>query len=103
MRPLSELAPMTTACFCSNTLTPRCSGRSQKPLDNKADLVYVSFSEEVIAPLLVNQPPPRYASGEALDAFWQGCCISIVQSGERILVSLNDPCGLPLRFHPRQV
>lgn len=58
MRPLSELAPMTTACFCSNTLTPRCSGRSQKPLDNKADLVYVSFSEEVIAPLLVNQPPP---------------------------------------------
>ena len=49
------------------------------------------------------QPAPRYASGEALDAFWQGCCISIVQSGERILVSLNDPCSPPLRFHPRQV
>lgn len=59
MRPLSELAPMTTACFCSNTLTLRCSGRSQKPLDNEADLVYVSFSEEAIAPLLVNQPPVR--------------------------------------------
>lgn len=50
---------MTTACFCSNTLTLRCSGRSQKPLDNEADLVYVSFSEEAIAPLLVNQPPVR--------------------------------------------
>ena len=56
MRPLSELAPMTTAAFCFNTLTPRRSGCSQKPLDNEADLVYVSSSEEAIAPLLINQP-----------------------------------------------
>ena len=100
MRPLSELAPLTTACFCSNTLTLQCSGRSQKPLDNEAYLVYVSFSEEAIAPLLVNQPHGS-PQGRALDAFWQGRCI--VQSGERILVSLNDPCSPPLRFHPWQV
>ena len=102
MRPLSELAPMTMAAFCFNTLTPRRSGCSQKPRDNEADRVYVSSSEEAIAPLLINQPPGM-PQGRASDAFWQGCCISIVQSGERILVGLNDPCSLPLRFHPQQV